>query len=258
MSWTKLTDAARLPATWEDLPSWECPGGCGEILRSADGKPQYQGSVEGYARDVCCSACAGRMISKHMAREEILQRAGAPRRICQSEFDPRKVPNPGADSWPSDPRRPESRLETWAGEPETVVLTGPNGRGKSMLAGELLVRLFRRGLRSQAWMRPSQIVAEHFDGRDRYLRGLAAAVQVLVFDEFGRGQHSHELAHALVGEVIDRRVSDGKATIITTNLSVSDQGERSPSIERADSAVFDRLLTGLLIRMDGPSYRGIA
>lgn len=258
MTWTSLSDASRLPPSWEDLPSWECPGGCGEILRSADGKPEYQGSVEGYARDVCCSACAGAMISKHLTREEILHRAGAPRRICETEFDPVKAHNPGADCWPFDSRRPGIRLETWAGEPETVVLAGPNGRGKSMLAGELLARLFRLGLRSQTWMRPSRIVAEHFEGRDRYLRDLAVAVQVLVLDEFGRGQHSSEFAHALVGEVLDRRISDGKVTIITTNLAVSDQGDRVPSIERADSAVFDRLLTGLLIRMDGPSYRGIA
>lgn len=124
-----------------------------------------------------------------------------------------------------------------------------------MLAGELLVRLFRLGLRSQTWMRPSQIIAEHFDGHDRYLRDLACAVQVLVFDEFGRGQHSNEFAHAIVGEVVDRRISDGKVTIVTTNLAVADHGD-GPSIERADSAVFDRLLTGLLIRMEGPSYRG--
>lgn len=234
---------------WRDLPGWECPGGCGETVRAVSGKPDYHGDVAGYARDVCCTDCAPRMISKHTPREEILRRAHAPRLIVETAFESVMAPDP----------RSGTDTVAWAtgGHFEavtTATLAGPNGVGKSMLAGELLVRLFRRGVRSQFWVRASQIIEEHFSqDRSRYLRRLAEQVGALVLDELGRGQ-SGEFAWSILGEIIDHRISERKPTIITTNLTVSERGS-GPSIEAADSAVFDRLAAGLLVPMRGRSRR---
>lgn len=252
------------PAKWQSLAGWECPGGCKDdegnptIIRGRGDPPAWTGDVTAYAYERCCSDCAPKMIAKHLQRDEILRRAQAPRGIAGRDFRAELVANEGEQHWPRDPRRLDYALEDWRGEPETLTIVGPNGRGKSMLAAELLVRLFRAGMMSQLWLRASQIVDEHFSGeRDRYLRRLAEAVTVLVLDEFGRGQHSNQFAHALVGEVIDQRVSEGRVTIITTNLAVTAKsvGPGEPSIEAADSAVYDRLASGLVIRMHGESRR---
>lgn len=247
------------PDDWRELPGWECPGGCGEIVRMAGGKPDFHGDVAGYALDVCCSTCAPEMIARHLPREEILRQAHAPRLIVETLFNETRTVQPDG-SWPSDPR---SGMVPWAWvlqvtSPDragaaTLTLSGPNGVGKSMIAGELLVLLFREGVRSQYWIRASQIVDEHFSqDRSRYLRRLAESVGALVIDELGRGQ-SGEFAWSILGEVIDQRIGERKPTIITTNLAVSDRGQLS--IEAADSAVFDRLAAGLLVPMRGPSRR---
>ncbi len=247
------------PERQGDWLAWKCHG-CGDELRAPEvPEASDYSSVIAYIQAKACSKCSPGLVSKHLPRSEILLISGVPQHERGIAWDPEKARNPGERHLPRDSTRPKVALEEWPIEGEirhSIVLTGKNGVGKSMLATQLLVQAFRAGHRSLGWFSCGELVAEHFQlakWEEKHKAERAKRCGCLVLDEYGRGQHSNPFAYALIGGIIDARKHS--LTIITSNLAFADGGD-GKSFEETDSAVFDRLTEGLVIPMTGRSQRG--
>ena len=214
------------------------------------------------------SPCACRDLPRPMAlafgQVPELFRLAAPH---PKAFDPGQVqggPRPG--QWPEDQRYPGFDLRGWRGEPATVSLHGTNGAGKSMLAAELLYRLYEAGRRPILWAAADDLVASHFG--DGALLERARRVPALVIDELARG-HAGEFAWSVLSRLVRKRTEvPSFATITTTNIRfnrpspkalealASQKQPEPPSIEQFDSALWDTLADGLVILIKAPSLRG--
>jgi DNA replication protein DnaC len=144
----------------------------------------------------------------------------------------------------------------FVGEKANIVLVGPNGTGKSMIARNLAYEAALKGhsaLFTTASDLLNDLVAQDtsiaFRRRlQRYIRP-----QVLVIDEIG--YLSYDNRHAdLLFEVITRRYEQ-KSTIVTTNKVFKEWGEVFPNAACVVTLV-DRLIHHAeIISIDGPSYR---
>jgi DNA replication protein DnaC len=143
----------------------------------------------------------------------------------------------------------------WDGS-TNVLIVGANGSGKSMLAVEMLLRAWRRGVLSLAMLQLPELMDEHFgDSKGpRTLRDLALRARIAVLDEFGRGRAASVYAAGLAAEIVELRMGFERPTIILSNLPL--QGPEA-SIESLDSALYDRMARGsLIIELAGDSLRG--
>lgn len=162
------------------------------------------------------------------------------------------------------------RVENWM--PALVVLYGENGNGKShmgtwlfsqrmaaahagfnarLAAGELRDREFPpTGLWVQANRITAALKAFSRGGFD-YERDIAEYTRpevLLIDDLFADGATDYDAAN--LTEVVDRRLSSGKTTIITSNKGPIDIGEVY------SRRLADRLAGGEVVRFTGISHRG--
>jgi DNA replication protein DnaC len=137
-----------------------------------------------------------------------------------------------------------------------VVLVGPNGVGKTMLALNLAHRAVTQGHRAlfitAAKMLgdlSSQDGASALERRLRYY----SRPDVLVIDELGYLSYNNQHADLLF-EVVNRRY-ENKSNIITTNRPFAEWGEVFPNIPCVVS-IIDRLVHhSEILSIDGESYR---
>lgn len=162
-------------------------------------------------------------------------------------------------SWPT--RLDRAHLEdlltlTWLEEAANVVIVGPNGVGKTMIAKNLAHHALLRGasarfvtasellndLAAQEGSRSLQHRLRHY-GRPR----------VLAIDELG--YLSYDSRHAdLLFEVVSLRYGE-KPTVITTNRPFAEWNETFPNASCVASLV-DRLThLAEILQVDGSSYR---
>lgn len=141
-------------------------------------------------------------------------------------------------------------------EAANVVVMGPNGVGKTMIAQNLAHQALLRGHKVRFTM-ASDMLAElaACDGATALARTLAKYTQpqVLVIDEVGYLGYGNRHADLLF-EIISRRY-EKRPTIITTNRPFGEWGEVFPNAACV-TALVDRLLhKAEVIKIEGDSYR---
>jgi DNA replication protein DnaC len=137
-----------------------------------------------------------------------------------------------------------------------IVLLGPNGVGKSMLARNLAHQALTHGktvLFTTAGQLLSELAALDSDSALRRRLRHYAAPDFLCLDEVGYLSYSNRHADLLF-ELINRRY-ECKSTLVTTNRNFADWHEVFPNATCVVSLV-DRLLHHAeVINIDGNSYR---
>jgi DNA replication protein DnaC len=138
----------------------------------------------------------------------------------------------------------------------SVVLFGPNGVGKSMVAANIGHQAVLQGhtaLFTTAGQMLSELAALDSDSALRRRLQHYAAPDLLVIDEVGYLSYSNRHADMLF-ELISRRYLH-KSTIVTTNKRFADWGEVFPNAACVVSLV-DRLMhRAEVLRIDAESYR---
>lgn len=137
-----------------------------------------------------------------------------------------------------------------------VVLMGPNGVGKTMIAQNLVHQAAIRGLPARfvecSTLLTTLVKETHSSGLEKALQAFAKP-KLLAIDELG--YLSFEAKHAdLLFQLIHRRVETG-STIITTNRAFGQWTEVFPNASSL-TALLDRLLERAdVVQIEGPSYR---
>jgi DNA replication protein DnaC len=137
-----------------------------------------------------------------------------------------------------------------------VVLVGPNGVGKTMVALNLAYRAVTRG-HSARFVTAAKMLGDLSaqDGASALERRLRyyCRPEVLVIDELGYLSYNNQHADLLF-EVVNRRY-ESKPNIITTNRPFGEWGEVFPNIPCVVS-IIDRLVHhSEILSIDGDSYR---
>ena len=148
-----------------------------------------------------------------------------------------------------------AKLE-WCDPGKPVILIGPTGIGKSYLARSLGLLACERG-KTTLFMSFTDFLENLGIARvsNGYLKFRERLVRpdVLILDDLGMRKFASQEAEDL-RDIIEQR-SYGKSTIITTQLPVNHWGEVIGDAIILDALV-DRLAPpGLIIQMDGPSFR---
>src|SRR5271156_4208376 len=137
-----------------------------------------------------------------------------------------------------------------------VVLVGPNGVGKSMIAQNIAHQTLTRGhtvLFTTAGQLLGDLAALDSDSALRSRLRHYARPQLLVIDEVGYLSYSNRHAD-LMFELISRRYQN-KSTLVTTNRTFSEWREVFPNAACVVSLV-DRLVhNSEIVAIDGESYR---
>lgn len=142
------------------------------------------------------------------------------------------------------------------GSAANVVLVGPNGIGKSMLAQNLAHQALVHGrtvLFTTAGQMLGELAALDSDSALRRRLHRYAKPDLLVVDEIGYLSYSNRHADLLF-ELVSRRY-EARSTVVTTNKTFSEWSEVFPNAACVVSLV-DRLLhNSEVIAIEGQSYR---
>jgi DNA replication protein DnaC len=142
------------------------------------------------------------------------------------------------------------------GDATNVVLVGPNGVGKSMIAQNIAHQTLTHGhtvLFTSAGQLLGDLCALDSDAALRRRLRHYASPQLLAIDEVGYLSYSNRHAD-LMFELISRRYQN-KSTLVTTNRTFSEWREVFPNAACVVSLV-DRLVhNSEIVSIDGKSYR---
>lgn len=131
-------------------------------------------------------------------------------------------------------KQPSSFIEyakSWGRNPESVILMGPVGRGKTQFAFAMLREMFRRCHRV-IWPRyftsveldSILLAAVKSDEGDKFCVQDIASQDMLFIDDFGRETSSERIRRQYF-EIINLRYANHLPTIISTNLNMEEIGK---------------------------------
>lgn len=199
-------------------------------------------------------------IEELLAREEAgRQQRSLERRIHSSKLGRFKAITDFDFTWPKkiDREQIDDLFSlSWIDSATNVILLGPNGVGKSMIAKNLLYQAVVRGATARfvtASEMLNDLVAQ--DGTSALQRRLAryCSPHVLAIDEVGYLSYDHRHADLLF-EVVTRRYGV-RSTLITTNKPFAEWNEVFPNAACVVTLI-DRLVHHAeIVQIDGDSYR---
>jgi DNA replication protein DnaC len=199
-------------------------------------------------------------VEELLAREEAgRQQRSLERRIHSSKLGRFKAIADFDFTWPKkiDREQIDDLFSlAWIDSATNVILLGPNGVGKSMIAKNLLYQAVVRGATARfvtASEMLNDLVAQ--EGTSALQRRLAryCSPHVLAIDEVGYLSYDHRHADLLF-EVVTRRYGV-RSTLITTNKPFAEWNEVFPNAACVVTLI-DRLVHHAeIVQIDGDSYR---
>lgn len=147
--------------------------------------------------------------------------------------------------------------DTWPPQKPILVLAGKQGAGKTHLACAAMVEVYEKyGTNSRFW-NVGRLLDHYRATFDETAQETIAEIDtqldrvpLLVLDEFGMHKNT-EFAEERVFSLINRRYSEGKPLIVTTNKNPGELAE-------GDVRVYSRLMdanTSILVAFNLPDYR---
>jgi DNA replication protein DnaC len=145
--------------------------------------------------------------------------------------------------------------KSWGERPESVILQGDVGRGKTQFAFAMIREVFRR-CPKRIWPRyhtspdlDSRLLdAIKSEGGDKYLIETVGTEDLLFIDDFGRETNS-ERARRQYFEILNMRYVKMLPTIISTNLNLEQIANHM------NSAIASRFQEYQIVEFSGPDLR---
>ncbi len=155
-------------------------------------------------------------------------------------------------------KQPSSFIEyakSWGKNPESVILMGPVGRGKTQFAFAMIREMFRRCNRviwpryfTSPEMDSLLLEAVKSDGGDKFKIQDIGSQDLLFIDDFGRETNSERIKRQYF-EIINIRYTNQLPTIISTNLTIEDIGRNM------NEAIASRFQEWQIIEFGGTDLR---
>ena len=155
-------------------------------------------------------------------------------------------------------RQPAAFIEyakTWGAKPESVILMGPVGRGKTQFGFAMIREMFRwypQSIWPRFYTSPELdsilLGAVKSDEGDKYRLGQIGGEDLLFIDDFGREGRSERIFRQYF-ELVNMRYTNQKPTIISTNLNFSEIGQHM------GDAIASRFQEWQIIEFTGPDLR---
>lgn len=168
---------------------------------------------------------------------------------------PPKFANASVETCDKQPAAFLDYAKAWGSKPESVILLGPVGRGKTQFAFAMIREMFRR-CPQRLWPRfytspdldSLLLEAAKSDSGDKYKLGYVGNEDILFIDDFGRESRSERLFRQYF-ELINMRYTNLKPTIISTNLPLDEIGKQ------IGFAVASRFQEWMIIEFSGCDLR---
>lgn len=171
------------------------------------------------------------------------------------ECVPKKFSNVSLENCDKQPPSFHLYAKSWGEKPESVVLLGPVGRGKTQFAFAMIREMFRRcpqPLWPRFYTSPELdsllLEALKGDGGDKYRIGQVGGEDLLFIDDFGRETKSERIFRQYF-EIINMRYTNQKPTIISTNLTFEEIGRLM------GDAIASRFQEWMIIEFSGKDLR---
>lgn len=170
---------------------------------------------------------------------------------------PKKFCNITLDFCDQQPDSFKCYAKSWGENPESVILIGDVGRGKTQFAFAMIREMFRRCPR-KIW--PRYLTSPELDSmlledikspygdkeRIKYL----GSEDLLFIDDFGRETRSERIRRQYF-EIINIRYTEQVPTIISTNLTLEEIATQ------IDKAIASRIQEWQIIEFSGPDLRKV-
>jgi DNA replication protein DnaC len=145
----------------------------------------------------------------------------------------------------------------FADEGANVVLVGPNGVGKTMIAKNLahsIIKIGKTARFTTASAMLNELVAQDSSAALQRAFRRYTSPGTLVIDELGYVAYGNRHADVLF-EVVNRRYENGRSLIVTTNRAFTEWGDLFPNATCVVPLV-DRLVHHCeIVQIEGESYR---
>lgn len=168
---------------------------------------------------------------------------------------PKKFANVTLASCDMQPSSFHEYAKAWGENPESVILMGPVGRGKTQFAFAMIREMFRR-CKKRIWPRyytsPQMdsllLEAVKSDDGDNFKIQDLGAQDLLFIDDFGRETNSERIKRQYF-EILNLRYSHERPTIISTNLTLEEIGMQ------INAAIASRFQEWQIIEFGGKDLR---